>query len=50
MEIQKDDKCEIIKEERNGKRYFKCKNIQRPPTIDEILEEVSKKSKIVWDI
>lgn len=50
QELRGDDKCEITTEERNGKRFFKCKNVQRPPTIDEIIEEVNKKGKIVWNI
>ena len=48
-EIRRDDKCEITTEERNGKRFFKCKNVQRQPNIEEILEEINKKGKIVWN-
>lgn len=48
IERREDDSCEIEIERINGKRFFRCRNKKRPPTADEILEEVSKNSKIIY--
>jgi hypothetical protein len=44
------DNCEIEVREIEGKRFFKCKNLKRDPTAQEIVDEVSKKSKIIYNI
>lgn len=44
------DNCEIELREINGKRFFKCKNTKRDPTAQEIVDEVSKKSKIIYNL
>ncbi len=44
------DNCEIELREINGKRFFKCKNTSREPTAEEIIQEVSKNSKIVYNL
>ena len=34
--------CEVTKKIIGGRRIFKCKNLKRPPTAEEIIKELKK--------
>jgi len=44
------DNCEIETRVIEGRKFFKCKNLKRDPTVDEILQEASKNSKITYNL
>ena len=37
--------CEIIENVIRGRRYFKCKNLKRPPNAQEIIDQLNTKIK-----
>lgn len=43
VERIRSDECEIIKQEINGRLTFKCRNLKRTPTIQEVIDSVNTK-------